>query len=206
MRRLQFILFIGLLISGCAITVPIKRGELYKPNHFDAAPTILVADLKDARGNKRDIGGIGLGYFVVNVDIAKEIHNTILKQLAERKLNIKIIPYEGIGFDINNENIKGLIKKNSSDALLMGDLEQFEIPHGADAALQTTDLVSRIFIRLFDAEGKKIYENKIMLTVSKYFGLASVGPAQDLVEGSISGLVSKLFDDQEFIMALKLLR
>lgn len=206
MRRLLLILFTGLFISGCAIAVPIKKEIPYTSIHFEDYPTVLVVDLKDTRANKRDVGGMGLAYFVVDIDIASEINNKILKQLAERKFNIKNTSSDTVNTSTNAENIKSLIAKNNANALLTGDLEQFEIPRAADATLQKTDLVSRLFIRLFDADGKKIYQNKIMASTKRYFGLGTVGPAQDLVKDSMNDIVNNLFNDQEFTKALDLLQ
>jgi len=205
-RKLLFILFLGSFIAGCAITVPITKEEPYSFIHFENSLTILVAQLKDTRSNKRDIGGVGLGYFVVDVDIPAEIHNKILKQLAEQKFNIKVLPSETISDLIETEKIKDVIRENSANAMFLAELEQFEIPRGADATFQTTDLVSRLFVSFFDSDGIKIYQNKIMFTAKRYFGLATIGPAKDLVEDSMGGIVDKLFDDHEFIKALESIR
>lgn len=206
MRKTLLFWFIGLFLSGCAIAVPIKKEAPYSPVHFEGTPTILVADLKDTRANKRDVGGVGLGYFVVDIDIANEINNKILKQLTERKFNINKISHDAIGDLSDVKNIKELIKKNNANVLLAGELEQFEIPMGVDATLQQTSLVSRIFMRLFDANGKNIYQNKIMVSTKRYFGLGTVGPAIELIKDSMNNSVSNLFNDQEFIKTLELLK
>lgn len=229
-KKSKFIpIAITLLLSGCTIRLQhlrtVETGLTFPKDEFSGSSNlskIAITKLKDLRMEKEAVSIFepSVGFFLMQVkhkfiyslssdeDICELFSMQISKEISKLGYDTE---YSASGQGDNVSELKGIIKRTGSDALIGGELKMFYGSWGEVsqflAKFQSIVTSCQLNIFLLSGTGEKFYEDTVDITSTyeKRIWLTGISKKEAgvAVRESIENAVTKLMHDPEFKKALK---
>ena len=199
-----FILLIPIftLLSGCIAThtaVMKDRTNVYSAMIKETGSKVVLVDLEDTRTDKKLVGRVCGLNLKTKKPINSLLTDAIATKLGEEGYNVQKTKIS----DRNSKvEIAELLKNAWGNILLTGTMSKFYIS-SFDAVLDRAKGEALFEIKIFDAMGNVIFDERFLAHSENWIGLTGQFGAKKSIELTIDAAVQELFEDKAFTDTLK---